>query len=189
MIPFDSIASNQRYPIFSIDRWHTKLEPIYSGSYNYRVNVDGFLTSSSHATKDWGYTQLYYNGIIEAVDCGMFAYSGVKNIPGQLVMTNIIQAVDRYLKIYKELEIQAPVSFHLTLIDGKHYSFGDVPHLANDPRYKIDRPIVKIPNIEIQDLDKEPPARFLKPIFEGFWRAGGYQNVKYYDKDGNYIDE
>ena len=128
--------------------------------------------------------QLYRNGIIEAVNSYLL-WSGIDNkiIPITAVERELKEIVPRYIEVYKKFIIEAPVFLFLTLIDVKDYRIPKDSKWWIREIFPIDRDIVQIPEIIIEDYNFNP-QQLLKPIFDSIWNACGFEMSFNYTKEG-----
>lgn len=186
LIPLSAFNPRHNYDMKQLSLYD--IQPIYSTSFNKRYNIDGLLTYSSFPRKNrsFSYVQLYRNGIIEAVNSYLlWSESDEKIIPITAVERVLIEAVQRYFEVYRKFNIETPVFLFLTLIEVKDYVFPKDRKLSIYEVFPIDRDIVQIPEIIIEDYNFNPP-QILKPIFDSIWNACGFERSFNYTKDGKW---
>ena len=188
LIPLASFNPGQRYDLETIDGISLyDIRPLGLGSFDNRYNIDGKLTYSSFKNKDrsYSYVQLYRNGIIEAVNSKLlWSNDGSKDFYPTKIERALIDTIPNYITTYKKLNIDPPIFLFLTLIDVKDYI---IPSQW-DQLYPIDREIVLIPEIIIEDFDFEPSSH-LKPVFDSIWNSCGFHRSPNYDKQGKWNHE
>lgn len=170
---------------------HDKLPLIYRSTLNGRYNLDGLFTySNADDGKHSAYTQLYRNGIIEAVDAQMLApreRNGVilKYISSVAFEEKLIQATTRYLNLMSELAIEPPIFIFLSLLNVKNYTIpGDIYNgFSTGP---IDRDLLLLPAEIIESYGVET-ANILKPVFDLVWNACGEPRSLNFDENGHWI--
>jgi Putative DNA-binding domain len=153
---------------------------------NYRHNFDGYLTF--HQTQNpsicQNYVQLFRTGAIEAVDsCSLQPREGKKFIGGRYFEFYVIGALQGYLKLEEESELQPPLFVMLSLVGVSGYKmhtgiFSD----GNDP---IDRDTLFLPDIVVESYDV-PAGRLLRPAFDALWQASGFERSPSYDTNGDW---
>lgn len=184
LIPISAFNPRHNYDLRQLSLYD--IQPIYSTNFNKRYNIDGLLTYSSFRGKErsYSYVQLYRNGIIEAVNSCLF-WSGVEDkiIPITAVEKELIEAVPRYIEVYKKFNIEIPVFLFLTLIDVKDYVIPTDSKWWIREVFPINRDIIQIPEIIIEDFEFNPPE-LLKPIFDSIWNACGFEESFNYTKEG-----
>jgi len=184
LIPMSAFNPRHKYDLKQLSLYD--IQPIGSSTFDKRYNIDGLLTYSyfSGKKRSFSYVQLYRNAIIEAVDSYLI-WSGIdgKTIPITAVEDELIKVVQRYIEVYRKFNIEAPIFLFLTLIDVKEFRISRSKILWIDEPYPIDRDIVQIPEIIIEDYNFDPP-QLLKPIFDSIWNACGYERSFNYSVDG-----
>ena len=182
-------------PAFSFDVTKARdqgepLPPIGRHSWGPRVNFDGLLSIAPAGTGGAvGYVQLFRNGIIEAVDSARLKRMEVpsrtpdKYIPSTTYERDIILAVEKYAKFYRKYEAPTPILVGLSLLNVKGFYMG----INNPLDYgsPIDREHLILPDRLADSLDFDA-ASFLRPCFDQFWNACGYDRSMNYDEKGNW---
>jgi Schlafen, AlbA_2 len=171
----------------------SRLQPIYTDHpWPMRWNIDGLYTDDHEGVHPaWGFVQLYRTGIIEAVDAGLLsAGQEPQGILGHPFEKRIISATKRYTAVQKDIGVSLPVVVFVTLISvgGLWIVTPDVARNREREQRRIDREVVVLPDVMLQSWDDEI-GRLLRPVFDGFWQAGGLPGSPNYDDDGNWIDQ
>ena len=186
IIPFS--AFNPRHSFDFKDLSLYDIQPMNSTNFQKRYNIDGLLTFSYYKGRDvsHSYVQLYRNGIIEAVNSRLlWSENKEKCIPINSVETVIVESVSRYIQVYKKCNLTTPIFLFLTLINVKDYVLSKDGKKLFHNIFPIDREIVLIPEIIIEDYDVDPPI-LLKPIFDLLWNACGFEKSLNYTKNGTW---
>ena len=196
LIPITSFLNNSRFDLSNSHSLTTSFPPIASGGWNHRFNLDGFVTHSTareDRERNRGYCQLYFNGVVEAVyadllrgEQGARLSNGVGGIASEAYERSVIQAIQRYLKGFKELGVDAPVAISMALLGCKGSFLHVHPRMMLDGDRPIDRETAVLPDVVIESLDADVPA-IMKPIFDAVWNACGYARSFNYDESGNWI--
>lgn len=189
LIPLISFNPAQRYEIEKIKAEDSRMPPIYSHGWNTRYNIDGLITYSGSATeKSHTYTQLYRNGIIEAVEGFLLSLRDNDKllIPSVAYEQELRQSLHTYLKIMQNLKVELPIILFLTLLNIKGYYMAvdewRYPFVEHHP---IDRDILLLPEIVIEDYN-DNPDKILKPCFDAVWNACGFPKSFNYDDEGKW---
>ena len=103
----------------------------------------------------------------------------------QLLERTLIEYVPNYFEVYKKFNIDTPIFLFLTLIDVKDYVISEDNKWWFDNIFPIDRDIVIIPEIIIEEYDFVSP-QILKPILDSIWNACGFERSLNYTKDGEW---
>jgi hypothetical protein len=103
------------------------------------------------------------------------------------VEDEIIAAVDRYLGVFRELDLGLPVfvAVSLTGVNGMQIPTGprELPQIEETP---IDRAVVHLPEVITEECGVQA-TRLMKPASDALWQAGGFARSRFYDADGNRI--
>lgn len=150
------------------------------GGYN-RFNFDGYLSHGAIVEKHscWAYTQLFRNGVFEAVTAHMIQKQGnenliwIKSLEGQL-----ISVLQECIELEKRLGLEPPIIVTLSLLGVK----GCKIYLKNSFFYDLEdyHPIDKnnliLPELIINDHDPDL-AKILRPAFDTIWQAAGFSKA------------
>lgn len=170
---------------------HDKLPLIRRTVSGGRYNLDGLFTNSDHdGGKYSAYTQIYRNGIIEAVESMMLAPKKIngdtlKIIPSGALEKKIMEATNSYLTLLSELAIEPPIFIFLSLLNVKGYRIKRNIHYF-DSSDLIDRDMLLLPE-EIVESYKAQAEKILNPLFDLIWNACGEPRSLNFDENGNWI--
>jgi schlafen family protein len=172
------------------------LFPLYSMGCSGRPNFDGFLTFYSpkpNPPRYTSYLQVFRNGAIETVDVLMLSGSrmpsglGVaRSIPSVALEVRVIEALQRYVRLEREIGVEPPVFVALTLLGAKGYAVYVPPERMTLAPVPIDRDALVIPAALVEDFGTTPDV-MLKPVFDAVWNAAGYPESIHY-RDGRRVD-
>lgn len=179
-----SFYSGQIYDLTKISLYDIK--PFGSSNFNDRYNIDGRVTYSIFPNKEraYSYVQLYRNGIIEAVNSYLlWPKTEKKTIPITGIEIRLIEYLPAYMEIFKKFNIDPPIFLFLTFTGVKGYRIPENARWWDDETFPIDRDIVLIPELLIENYEFEP-AQLLKPVFDSIWNACGYVGSPNYSSDG-----
>ncbi|MEN6290884.1 MAG: hypothetical protein ABFD07_02565 [Methanobacterium sp.] len=189
LIPLNSFYTGQKYDIPSVINYSNffKFKPLYGGSINPRINFDGFATYTGLIEgKTHSYSQLYRNGIIESVSTELLN-NDRKEISRGFHEIQIVKAIEDYLKIYEEMQVELPILIFITLIGVKDYTMY-VPEgrrASSQDTFPIDRDILTLPEVIIEK-NEENIGNILKSSFDSIWNACGYEGSKNYNTEGEW---
>ncbi|GAI87196.1 unnamed protein product, partial [marine sediment metagenome] len=149
-----------------------------ASGWNPRYNFDGFLAFD----QPFAYTQLFHNGIIEAVNAGMIGWGGKhRKIPSVQYERELIQTIPTYLKVQQDIGVEPPFLIFLSLLGVRGYT------MAVDARpraeYPINRDNLIMPEVLMESYDVEI-TEVMRPIFDQVWNATGWQRSFNYNEDG-----
>lgn len=170
LIPIDAIMHNKQV---LLKRDFRPLQ--YEGGYTYRLNLDGVLNYNETLG---AYTQLYRNGIVEAVAVWVFDEDN-KKIYAEDMLGILIQGLGDYLSLYKQMNIRCPVYGFISLQGVKNFS------IPKDSLYygydHFERDTFQLPEIVIEDLNSDS-VELLRFPMNVLWNAGGLPRCTILDK-------
>lgn len=189
LIPLISFNPAQRYEIEKIATGPIRMPPIYNNGWDQRYNLDGIITYSGNGKeKSHTYTQLYRNGIIEAVEGFLLSSSEDKKpfIPSIAYEEELIDSLNMYLKVLQHIKVELPILVFLTLLNVKnYYMYVDKFKYPFIKHHAIDRDILLLPEAIIENYN-DSADKVLKPCFDAIWNACGFPESFNYDKNGKW---
>jgi hypothetical protein len=206
MIPFSSFSTS-----VSLD-----IRPLYDGvkgqllkpvivwdlesDADMRFNIDGMVRIMKRQSppSTIAYTQVFRNGIIEAVDVSILGVNAwnaesfgskveLQSFHGEIYERRLVVAVKRFLAVQKLLGIDPPFFIMVSFLGVKGYK---ISHPKASPMYHpriepFDRANQVIPEVMVEDFDADI-AGVMKPIFDTVWNAAGYISSPNYDEAGKF---
>lgn len=190
LIPLESFNPNYSINLNPIIKNSLTLQPMYASGWSNRINLEGILSySGGRNDKAYSYTQLYRNGIIEAVEGYILnAKEERKYIPSVAYEIELLKSLTKYLNLTKQLGINMPIVIFLTFIGIKDYKMGVDTSRFFDNYYNIDRDIVELPETIIDSYDSKAQD-ILRPMFDLMWNACGFERSYNFDEAGNWIEK
>jgi len=186
LVPLDAFALGSATDLIQLVGPEAYPSPLGFKSYNSRINFDGLLAivPSDDARRSKAYTQVFRNGIIEAVNAWMIRpdSSGGRAIRPRVLERALIDSTTNYLKFQRDRGLEAPVALMVTLLGVKGYYVW-----ADGGGEPIDRDDLLIPEVLIEDFDLKSDV-LLRPVFDAVWQAGGYISCRNYDKQGQWCE-
>jgi hypothetical protein len=192
LIPYSAFQQGVNYDLtyYSERVRSEELTPLMRGSgCGYSINFEGVMVRSI-GNSNLNYVQLYRNGIIESVETQFCFFH--PDFDQWYIDSNyelhVVNALSHYFKVYERLNIQGPVYLGITFVDVLNHKFNIPSQIAftkNLIADKIDRNILKTPQIEIINL-AENPANILKSTFDIIWNACGIKGSINYDEYGKF---
>jgi hypothetical protein len=188
VLPFDALDPTTHVNLEQVARRSEKLCPMYSSGWDSRYNFDGYLC---HNTKEkpricHSYAQFLRSGAIEAVDARILINdNGDRLFPAPAVERELIEAVERYLTIYKALQIEPPIVLMVSLLGVRAYYI--TGGAFRDLQGSFDRDSLLLPDLLIEDLAADLPSLF-KPAFDAMWQASGWSRCFDYNGEGKWAD-
>jgi Schlafen, AlbA_2 len=191
LIPLASLGLGALIDLAQAHALQESLRPIASMGYSPRINFEGFGTffmGSDGLCRS--YTQVFRNGIIEAVKVGILG----ENDDGTVVLSSlafdqwILRVLPDYLKALRELNVPAPITMMLSL-QGVRGAFL-VTHVnwRINPPPPFDRAVLELPEVVVEQYGTfEAYQRTVRPAFDALWNAAGYFGSKHFDAQGRWI--
>ena len=192
LIPIVSFNPAQRYDISKIASHPNEMAPISGYGWNYRYNLDGFLTySAGNGERSPSYVQLFKSGVIEAVDGSLLEPNhrgGKLSIISYAYERELIKSLPNYLSILKTSNVELPLFIFLTLVGVRGYSMSIVERSDwIGEVHTIDRDILLLPEIVIESYDVIAED-ILRPCFDSIWNACGFPRSLNYDDTGEWME-
>ncbi len=187
LLPLSAFSSSSTVDVLAVAQGQFHLKPMLVSSWDGRMNLDGYFSYyQSEGQPCYSYTQLFHNGIIEAVD--NFTLSGEhKLIPSSNFESNLVQILPQYLTLLSQLNIMPPVFIMLSLVGVKGFSLvPEYESVAFRNQHTIDRDIIVLPEVMIENLSQSS-ASILKPIFDTLWQSAGHLRSYNFDEQGNWV--
>ena len=179
-IPFESFTNEYKFNIKTLENNANDLGLIHSSGWNPKINLDGVLLYTYDSdNKSLDYTQIFRNGIIEAVDSKCFSRSN-RIIPSYIFEKSIIDFFNRALQLYTKLLVNKPLFFSLTLVDIKGYKLSFPQRCYDTETDQIPNNIIKLPETIIEN-ETISTNKLLRPIFDIIWNACGIQSSINFD--------
>ncbi len=197
LVPIAALDSTTRLNMAPLQDKLEKLQPINATGWGYRHNLDGFLTYSGcgNLQTSTTYLQVFRSGVIEAVESMLLEYNNIHARetgadPHNLVSSYAIEkilivALDKFLKVEKELGMEPPVFIMLSLVGVKGYGIFSEWTQYEDT-YRFDRDTLLLPDTVMESYDN-PADKLLQPALDAMWQAAGYERCRYY-KEGRWLD-
>lgn len=187
IVPVATFRDRKMIDMTPFFRGDIPLPTIWSVGSHGRLNVDGFVASSSYGSQREfavDYVQFFRDGAIESVDVKLLEprSEGNLTIPSISMEDQIIKSAKAYFEAYRVVGIAGPVVVMLSLLNAKgYYILYDVGQTKYDP---VDRPHLLLPDVIVEDLACNV-ATSLRPMFDLLWQACGLPRSRNYDEDGN----
>jgi hypothetical protein len=186
------VASLAEGPLLDPRRFRDQNEflmPLHSRGWDPHFNFDGFVVAHTVGGGEYSsYVQVFRNGAVEAVESAMMDKDdGRRLIPSQLYEEEILNGLDRYLKLLSKVEIQPPYVVMLSLLGIRGFVMGT----SRRPMFRracIDRDDLVLPDRVLLDVS-EPLDRFMQPLFDSVWQSFGFEQSLNYDANGKWVGQ
>lgn len=186
LIPVDSLSNTKRVDVFSVQQ---NLRPPYSSGWNNKINLEGILNYSPDSRSySNSYVQIYRSGIIEAVSSGILLgwKEEDKFIPSTAIEKAIIESLGNYLAVMKQLQIEPPYIFGMSLINIRGYQLAVKQGLfLFGERSTMGRDILRIPELVIDEFPENLDVA-LRSTLDLLWNAFGFQKSVNFDENGRW---
>jgi hypothetical protein len=196
LIPLSAATSRETLKMTDMREKQHLLAPLGSGG-NGRINLDGFIVYSPNLAADGtkessnAYTQLYRTGAVEAV-MSIPEQQGEQIIPSEWYEECVMDALSRYLRALRELEVIPPVYLFLGFanVGGYRFAVNRSLFFPAGPRGSgyLDRGDIELGEIAIEDLSDET-ATLLVPLFDQVWQAFGFARSFNFSADGKWTGQ
>lgn len=165
-------------------RWSNGAANLFS-----RYNLDGRLYYWQTLPDGFvSYFQAFRDGSMEDVDAFTVREEDGRRLLRELrVGTEIIATVLRRFAALRRLGIPPPVVLMISVIGARGFESADEddePAIDAGHEPVIDRDIVVLPDVVIEDFDR-PPDTELKPAFDVLWQAAGRPQCPYFADAGD----
>jgi len=151
---------------------NSQFKPISGSGWSFRYNADGYCIYGIDNETDIikTYTQIFHNGIIEAVEIRLISQYRKKQVYNWLQTQGvIIKAIEQYKKLLEENNIPKPWHISASLLNAKGY----VTDNGWESSFPIERNIVNsLDGIYTEDTSLEEAVR---PVFNSLSNAFGYR--------------
>jgi hypothetical protein len=159
LIPLESLAGPVQYDVLRFGRDCSRLPPMHTGSsWGVRINLDGVVTFNGGHYDSTSYTQVFRNGILEAVEGSMLnkRYQEKRTLPDQSFEQELLTHFRKLLAIQKELGVIPPVAVALTLTETKGLEI----HNPYGPSQPIPEDHLVLPESLVEDF-AQPSVKIL----------------------------
>ena len=159
------------------------LKPISGTSYGSRHNIDGYLTFSTIITGiSRSYTQLFRNGIIEIVDSQFVDRRENHRFIYPFWEQHVIDKLNDIVKFYQEMSVDKPYVVLVSMVGVKGASLKLSGFDSGLHTVEIERDQLTFPDVIFDENSQDWPT-VMRPIFDAFWNACGYNKDLSYDKN------
>jgi len=191
IIPLNAFDPAARFDVSPLGRNIPR--PMYTSSWDGRINFDGFLSfrKSHDSPSARTYLQVFRNGSIEAVETLLLRASKDSGheerlIPSVAYEKELLDALPRFLDIQRQLGVEPPLFVMLSLLDVADYAMAvDHSRFYWHDDYPIDRDSLLIPEVIVEGFRCDH-AEVMRPIFDAVWNAAGWPRSMNYDEKGKW---
>jgi hypothetical protein len=187
-LPLESFSRATRYDVLEYQRQPMSFSPIIEGSWSYRINLDGLAAYCGGVTGSMAYTQLFWNGSIEAVEAywlNVGRSGGARTIPHRIIEQKLLSFLSKSLDIQKGLGVNPPVVIALSLTETSGLKMATDMDPFDQGTLITEENLI-LPETMVENFD-ESPSKILRPLFDLVWNACGYAKSANFDDQGNWI--
>jgi hypothetical protein len=189
LIPVASFRSRQLFDVTGLPDLPTRFPPLASSGYDFRLNMDGFLTySGGRADRvSRSYTQFFRSGIVEAVlsDVVRDEKGEGKLLLAGYYERTLMETYPRLMAGLRHTGIEPPLWGFLTFTGVKGARIPTNSDFGDEYR-DIDRDILLLPEFAVDDLGADT-ADVLRPVFDLVWNASGFRRSFNFDEQGKWV--
>lgn len=185
LVPTRTFAAEAAVDISPVKTDTSALMSILESGGHTRVNLDGYI-ASAHVDKGAvsSYVQLFRDGKLEVVEyVPPWNVRGNNFLPGQHFDERIQSVMRGAAKLYKMLQIDAPIIAMLSLLNMQGRLMGSGRQWGYEREVPFDAPEILCPDVLIEDLGATAES-IAFPIANLAWNAAGYEQSVFYDKSG-----
>jgi hypothetical protein len=153
------------------------------------MNLDGAVSVATGGQSPLSntYTQIYRNGIIEAIRTDLLKTSLPKFIHLLRFEETVLTYLPDCFKVLREIGCGAPVAVAITLVGVGGFSIMHPnEHFGLNTGAAISENVLRPPYIVVDNLDVHLD-KLLKPAFDWIWNAAEFQSSPFFNSDGRWI--
>lgn len=183
-VPLQALTEQPNVDVLRFAEYAHQIPLLSNTLRNWLINFDGLLGYAGQETAH-AYTQLFRNGLIEAVSGTLLRYGnqGANFIPHISLEQKALQHIKKCFGVFSRLGVVPPIAISLTLLGVK--GFVIQASQWSDPGMPIRQQDLFLPPVVLQQFD-EPLPKLLKPIFDLIWNASGLYGSINIDGEGNW---
>jgi hypothetical protein len=195
VVPITAVDPSTQYDVTELvtlgaadPRTGMLFRPLRGMAWNPTINYDGAVAWAPGGVNESAaisYTQVFRSGAIEGVDASMLEPD--QPIPSTAFERELIDALDRYLRLAHAVGAPPPYMVALSLLDVRGLRLSRGQQYVQQPR-PIDRDNLILTETVVEDLTLNP-ATILKPSFDVIWNASGLAGSPHYTSDGEWAPD
>lgn len=138
---------------------------------------------------NFGYTQIFRNGAIEATKAKIVdTFEGKRYIPSGTLERAVFQSLPSYINGLRDLGVPSPLIILITLEGVKDAAYKIHDNVFGDPEPVMERDLVFLPECVINEYgDAADYHRAVKPAFDALWDIAGFVSAQTFSAEGVWI--
>jgi len=186
-MPLESFGAKPQHNVLALDGIEPMYTPGLEGSV-LRINFEGRICIASGEPSS-AYTQIFRNGVIEAVRVFVLRPEKPGMIPSHVYEKAVVTYLPECFKIMRKLGCNPPVLVGISLINVRGLKLVTVDQMGFPMQSSraIDRDVLMLPEIFVEDLSSLV-APLLKPTLDLVWNACGDSSSPHFDAAGKWIE-
>lgn len=192
LIPASAFRLPGAVDIASAQTAGEQLRPLGDGlGYSPSINFEGFANLHQSQNGCRAYTQIFRNGVIEAVRVRAYAVpeGDDRILPSLLIEQTLIERIPAYLRAMNALGIAPPIIALISLqaIAGARLGVGE-NYLNEVPR--ISGPDLLLPDVMIENYGTDAEFhRAIKPAIDSLWNTAGILRSPHFSATGEWVGQ
>jgi len=193
VIPFSSFGGTETLDVGRIKQLQNHFRPISSRYNNPYFNLEGLRMRWGIADGNTGYTQVYRNGTIEAVNAHITQKTDSDGAVISAVVweQNILDAVNNYVAGLVKLGISGPVTVMICLegVEGARYVYNNNAMVFDEFEDQVlPSGVLKLPEGVMDNYSSKLDVdRAMKPALDALANAAGLEKCRFYNEENEWI--
>ena len=191
VVPRTSFSTRFAIDIATLQETGNHVAPLGQSGYDFRVNLDGFLTFRRYQPKSGvaSYTQIFRTGAMESAN-RLSELNGRAYVASIAYERELIRALQSYLQVAEIVGLKPPYYAFLSLLGvrGATMEVHRQPRFAYEEeafQHAVNEDALILPEVVIDDPTIDV-ATVLKPVFDMVWNAFGFSRSFNYDEQGKW---
>lgn len=148
-----------------------------------KPNLDGFVVFDTRHGECACYTQVFRNGIVEAV-MSLGPFDGKNILVGSWLEKRILDLLQGVTVQLTNRGVGGPFVVSLSFVDVAGYQLDKDDRTARRDPLKYPEPILILPDVLVEEVAEIRDGRALRPVFDAMWNAFEYDGSPHYSDNG-----
>lgn len=188
LLPLSAFTTTEHFSLTELYSRPEDVPPPTTFPQDWRITVEGFVTTAARGQAATGYTHVFRSGIVELVDGTTLNYQerDKRVARGTIIELRLYNAATLYLQQLRKLGVRPPVFLYATLHDVKGlWITPDNDSFFISDHHPVDRHVLSLPPVELVDFEVNP-SRALRRACDTVWHAVGAAQSQSFDSDGSW---